>query len=438
MAALPLATVLAARPLPLTDGINPAWAARITRLRERAVQPLLGARDSLTHAEWQDIGARLADWRAWMAARPDTTVHTLDTAWLEQVVGDDTRERLAALVEADLSAEASAATVDALERLVRFQRDLVTLLRNFVTFSDFYSGRSKAIFQAGTLYLDRRSCELVLRVQDAAAHTALAPFSGCFFIYCTCERAGEAPLSIVAALTGGEVDELMVPGRHGIFYDREGRDWRATVVKVIEQPVSVRQAFLAPYRRIGRFIEEQVRNFAAARDKDVESRSQEGVTGATNVGSSPAPATPFDIAKFAGIFAAIGLAVGFIGSALTGAITGLISLRWWQLPLVVAGMLLAISGPSVLLAWLTLRRRGLGPLLDANGWAMNARARINIPFGGSLTGVAKLPTGASRSLTDPFAEKKRPWKTILFVLLLLVTLAVLWHQGIVTLPTLAN
>jgi MFS family permease len=435
VAGLPLATVEGGRRLPLCTGINPAWAARIARFREQAAEPLLGPRDALTLEDWQAVGTRLATWRAWMAARPETAVHMLDSAWLEQVAGDETRMRLESLIQRDLCAEASAATVDELERLARYQRDLVTLLRNFVTFSDFYGRQQKAIFQAGTLYLDRRSCELVLRVQDAAAHGALAPFSGCFLVYCTCERAGEPPLSIVAALTGGEADELLVPGRHGIFYDREGRDWRATVVKVIEQPVSVRQAFLAPYRRIGRFIEQQIQNFAAARDKEVDSRSQGGVTGAaSSVGAGGAAPQAFDIAKFAGVFAAIGLAVGFIGTALTAAVAGLISLQWWQLPLVIAGILLVISAPSVVLAWLTLRRRSLGPLLDANGWAMNARARINIPFGGSLTGIAQLPAGANRSLNDPFAEKKRPWKTIVVALILLIAAVVLWHQGVIGLP----
>jgi hypothetical protein len=73
--------------------------------------------------------------------------------------------------------------------------------------------------------------------------------------------------------------------------------------------------------------------------------------------------------------------------------------------MVLAGVVLAISGPSVVLAWLKLRNRNLGPLLDANGWAINARACINIPFGTALTELAKLPANAERSMVDPYAEK---------------------------------
>jgi hypothetical protein len=265
-----------------------------------------------------------------------------------------------------------------------------------------------------------------------AKHATLAPFSGCYLVYCKCVRAGAGPIDIVAALTGGEVDELMVPGRNGIFFDRDGHDWKATVVKVVEQPVSIRQAFWSPYRRVAALVENQIRKFAASRDKDVENKAAANVTNVgakVEGGQAAAPAQPFDIAKFAGIFAAIGLAVGAIGTALAAAVTGLFSLAWWQLPLAIAGLILIISAPSMLLAFMTLRRRNLGPLLDANGWAVNARARINLPFGAALTEVATLPKGSSRSLSDPYADKKRPWKTWLFLVLLLIIALVLWRQG---------
>ena len=90
--------------------------------------------------------------------------------------------------------------------------------------------------------------------------------------------------------------------------------------------------------------------------------------------------------------------------------------------------MLLISGPSMLLAWLKLRRRNLGPILDANGWAINGRARINVPFGGALTELATLPKGAERSLKDPYAEKGRPWRLYMF-LLVLAAVGFAWYVG---------
>lgn len=434
VAALPLAAIAAGQSLPLGQGLNPAWSQAISELKLQVLEPLLAVKskakaEHLSFEQWQQVCLLLEPYRVWQAAKPDSTLHQLPLERLEAIVSADGKERLELLIEQDLAASTFADNVDAVERLVRYQRDLVTLLRNFVSLSDFYQSKHKAIFQAGTLYLDQRSCELVLKVSDMARHATMAPFSGCYLVYCTCERQGEKPLQIVAALTGGDVDELMVPGRNGVFYDREGRDWRAMVTKVVAQPVSIGQAFWSPYKRVAAFIEAQLQKFAASRDKDIEAKTTTGVT--TISTTAPTPAAPtavagFDIAKFAGIFAALGLAVGAIGTSLAAVMAGLFSLAWWQIPLVIAAVLLLISGPSMLMAFLTLRRRNLGPLLDANGWAVNTRAKINVPFGAALTGLARLPAGAKRSLTDPFAEKKRPWPGLFLLLMVVLCASLFW------------
>lgn len=436
VAALPLAAVAAEASLPLGEGVNPSWTKAVTAFKQLVVEPLSGAKGKhkaghLTAEQWQQICQQLEPWRLWLAAKPDTTLHQLELGRLQAIVAGDGKARLEALIAQDLAASAFAENVDAVERLVRYQRDLITLLRNFVSFSDFYQSKHKAIFQIGTLYLDQRSCELVLKVSDMARHATMAPFSGCYLVYCTCERKGEAPLQIVAALTGGDVDELMVPGRNGVFYDRQGRDWRAMVTKVVVQPVSIGQAFWSPYKRVAAFIEGQLQKFAASRDKDIEAKTTTGVatvaaTPTAAPAAAPTAAAGFDIAKFAGIFAAMGLAVGAIGTALAAVMSGLFSLLWWQIPLVILGMLLLISGPSMLMAYLTLRRRNLGPLLDANGWAVNTRVKINVPFGAALTGLARLPAGAKRSLTDPFAEKKTPWGSLFILIVLLAAAGLFW------------
>lgn len=434
VAALPLARIAADAPLPLAGPVNPAWRDAIAALRTQVVEPLLGSTDTLEHAQWRMLAARLEAWRSWQAERPDTPVAALEVGALRAWLDSDSQARLTELIARDDGADTAATQIEALERLLRYRRDLVTLLRNFVNLADFYGRERKAIFQAGTLYIDQRSCELCLRVGDAARHASMAGLSGTYLVYCQCTRAGEAPITIVAAMTGGEVDDMMVPGRNGVFYDREGRDWQASVTRIVPNPISVRQAFWSPYRRIAKMIGEQVLKFAAAQDKAVDARAAAGIAGAeksaATAASSPPPATPapgkaapaapspaFDIAKFAGIFAAMGLALGALGTALAAIVGAFLALPAWKMPLVLAGVVLLISGPSMLLAWFKLRQRNLGPLLDANGWAVNTRARINLPFGASLTGLAQLPPGARRSLIDPFADVAMPpWQKALIAI----------------------
>ena len=394
VAALPLARVHPGAALPLGSGLNPAWTARMAALRDAAVRPLLGERALLTEADWQTVKDKLAPYAAWLAAKPDVAAE-----------GEGIRQ---------------------LEKLAHYVRDLQTLANNFVAFRDFYTRQGKASFQVGTLYLDSRSAELCVAVNDAGRHAALASLARICLVYCDCVRGGDK-LSIAAAFTAGDSDQLMV-GRNGVFYDRQGRDWNATITKIVEHPISLRQAFWSPYKRLARFVGEQLQKIAANKAKASDDKlTAAAVDSGKKVGSvaaapatPPPPPAPFDVAKFAGIFAAIGLALGAIGSALAAVLSGFFSLVWWQWPIAIAGLVLAISGPAVILAWFKLRSRNLGPILDANGWAINARAKINIPFGTSLTQLAELPHNAERALTDPYAEKKKPWG--LYFLLVAVAL----------------
>jgi hypothetical protein len=235
---------------------------------------------------------------------------------------------------------------------------------------------------------------------------------------------------IAAAFTAGDSDQLMV-GRNGIFYDRKGQDWDAAIARIIEHPISIRQAFWAPYKQAGKMISEQLMKLAAARSKASEDRIAASAmqSGMQTAAGKPPVEKAFDAGRFAGIFAAIGLAIGAIGTAMAAIVTGLFRLPWWQLPLVIIGVMLLISGPSMLIAWLKLKKRNLGPILDANGWAVNARAKINIKFGTSLTETAKLPEGAKRSLADPYADRKKPWSLYALVTLLIIACIVFWKFG---------
>lgn len=416
LAALPIAYVGADAALPLAAAINPAWTAAVAAFRDKVVQPLVGNRERLDAEAWQSLVGKFAAYEAWQAARPETSVDQLDISLLRNLLDPEIGAAIDGLIAKDLALAPEADAIAEVERLVRYVRDLGRLANNFVTFRDFYTGRDrdvKAVFQAGTLYLDGRSCDLCLKVLDPARHGVLATLSGVYLAYCECVRGGEK-MTIAAAFTAGDSDQLMV-GRNGVFYDRDGRDWNATVTKIVDHPISIRQAFWAPYRKASRMFAEQLQKFAANRAKEVDDKFAGLAADAAKKmesGGKPA-ATPFDAAKFAGIFAALGLAVGAIGTALASVVTGFLGLKAWQMPLAVAGIMLAVSGPSMAMAFFKLRSRNLGPILDANGWAVNARARINIPFGTALTRMARLPEGAERSLGDPYAEKPTPWKLYL-------------------------
>jgi len=422
IAAFPLATVAAGRALPLASGVNPAWAAAIATLQSAVVTPVLGAgKTELTEAEWQYLNSRFAAYETWLGGKAGSAVEKLGLARARELAAGQGRAVLAELLTRDQALEPQFKAISDVERLVRYHRDLRALLHNFVNFADFFSRDRDAVFQAGTLYLDSRSTELCVRVD---APNPLAAMSKAYIAYCTCTRTGGATMTIAACFTQGDGDYLF-PGRRGVFYDRAGRDWDAVITSIVDNPISIRQAFWSPYKKFIRMIEEQVAKRAAA----AEAASSTKLATAAETTANADKAKPAEGPKKIdiGTVAALGVAVGAIGGALATLATGLARLAPWQLPLVLVAIMLAISCPSMIIAWLKLRQRTLGPILEGNGWAVNGRVRINIPFGTALTAVAKLPPGARRSLEDPYEDKEavQRRRQVILALLILALAAVL-------------
>ena len=430
ISAFPLAFIGENRPLSLVSGINPAWENDIENFKTLVVDFVFKNKSSLTEKDWNEIIAKFEFYKNWTSQKPAIEVEKLGLERIREILSANEKAEILNLIENDKALEDEANSISNVEKLVRYYRDLYKLLKNFVTFGDFYSRETKAIFQAGILYIDRRSCDLCIKVNDIAKHSAIATQSGMYLMYCDCvSRKKNEKMQIVVALTNGDIDNLSV-GRNGVFYDVNGDDWDATVVKIIENAVSIRQAFWSPYRRINKMIGSQIEKFASAKDKEVQDTHSAKIQDtATKVektdlltvskqapAAAPAtPPTPFDIGKFVGIFAAIGMAIGAIGTALVSVVSGFFHLSWWQMPVAVLGIMLAISGPSMILGYLKLRKRNLAPLLDANGWAINARAVVNIVFGRTLTSVATLPLNAERNLKDPYSEKNFPYIPVILV-----------------------
>ncbi|NIF83715.1 hypothetical protein F3J24_09415 [Comamonas sp. Tr-654] len=432
LAALPLAAVTGERSLPLVHGVNPAWAAALQTLREQAVQPVFGeALSALTEDQWEQLKTMLSNCQQWLAECPATPLGSIAEAEVQQLLASGLKDALMQLLDQDDAEKEHALQAMALEKLIRLQRDLLPLLNNFVSFSSFYR-REGAAFQAGTLFLDGRSCDLTVEVADAAAHSVLAAMAKTYLAYCECKREGQKKI-IVAAFTAGDVDFLFV-GRNGVFYDRAGQDWDATIVKLIDNPTSIGQAFFSPYKKFLRMIEEQVAKHAAAKNDVVNTslgdNASKLVTAPKELTAAPAAAAPAAAATRktdVGTVAAIGVALGSLSAVIVGIFGKFIELGPW-IPMAILGIILAISGPSMLIAWLKLRQRSLGPILDASGWAINGRMNINLGLGRSLSQTAKVPANAKRNFADPYADSHGLRNSLCLLALLALAVLLSWRM----------
>ena len=419
----PLSRIEAGKALSLVATVNPAWAAALTALHAVAVSPVFGAtQTALSEADWSALNAKLAPYEGWLGSKAGGSVEKLGVDRARALLASPAKAAIEALLAADKALEPEFKAIADVAKLTRYFRDLRTLLHNFVSFADFYSPTHQAVFQAGRLFLDSRSTELCVRVDGP---NPLAAMSKAYIAYCTCTRSGSAPMNLAACFTQGDSDYLFV-GRHGVFYDRQGRDWDAVITSIVDNPISIRQAFWSPYKKFIRMIEEQVAKRAAAADAAASGKLASAAEQAANADKAKPDAAPKKVDV--GAVAAIGVAITGAISALTLILGYVFNLKLWQYPLVLVGLVAVVSGPSMVIAWLKLRQRTLGPILEGNGWAINGRVKINIPFGTALTDLAVLPANAKRTLEDPYEDKEsarqqRQFITIV-ILLALAGLAV--------------
>lgn len=431
IAAYPLTHITGKSEIELNAAINPAWDKNFNVIKS-ILDPSVTV---ITEDIWASIGEKFSAYNAWKNGKAGAAVESLGIDAIKNFIAQDKKSVLLELVARDAALKEESDNIEMVDKFLHIYRDFYKLLKNFVTFNDFYNKDKniKAIFQCGTLIIDQRECKFCMRVNDTGKHSTSAAPSGMYLVYCDCTtKTKPTKLQIVAAVTVGDIGALAV-GKNGVFYDNSGLEWDAVITKIVDNPINISQSFWSPYRRMATAIENLINKSAADKDAKMMANATANINAAPTKTADQAKAAaatpPFDIAKFAGIFAAIGMAVGMIGTALASIFKGLFALNWWQLIILFVGIILVISGPAMVMAWMKLRRRNIAPLLNANGWAINATSKISIPFGETLTEIAKYP---KMKLDDPFAKKGlKTWqKWCLTILMLIVVIAGLWIANV--------
>lgn len=392
ISALPIILCDGQNALSLNAKINPLWKADMDNFANLIVKPLFGNETTeITPEQWKAIKADFSEYVDWFKKDVDNPL-------------------ISACQE--------------LKKLILLRRDFYELLQNFVSFERFYNPDEWAVFQYGTLYIDGRSCDLCFKVLDIAKHGTMAALSQCFLIYCDCVKQNNRTekMQIAALISNGDIDNLIV-GRNGIFYDRKGITWDATIVKIIENPISIRQAFWSPYKRLSKMIQEKLAKSTSDAEKNIFDKMAKSVDNPNEIKNN-IPAKKTDV----GTVAAISVAFTGIATVVGGILQAFLGLGFW-IPLGIIGIILIISLPSMLIAWRKLRQRNISPILDASGWAINGNVKIPTLLGTSLTKLPARPASAYLSAVDPFKSKKHPFRTAIIWIIVIVVVGVCVYLG---------
>jgi len=240
----PLATPNANNLLPLTaDDINPLYAEWLEKLKAEVLTPILGEKGrALSYDSWIEIKTSLKPYADYLAGQKGRTVESLSDKQLHKYLSEETYVEVQELIKADKAVSDQLKAIHEVERLTLYHRHLLRLANNFISFSELYHPPIKAMFEEGSAQLDGRWFDLALRVTDIAKHSAIAKSSNIFTLYLeVSNKAANDKFTVAVPATSGSKGNLGV-GKRGIFFDVKGREYDAVVVKIIDNPISLREA----------------------------------------------------------------------------------------------------------------------------------------------------------------------------------------------------
>ena len=380
--------------LPLDRELNPRHADRLATLSQTVLAPLL-ADDfdgrMLTEVQWTSVKRVLAPYASWCASKSGTQVEGLGLERLRAYLDGDHKTRLDALIAADVAAGNELEALADLEYLILLQRWFLEICNNFVSFAQLYNSEKHALFEAGRIVLDGHVFRINFRVADVNAHSAMAGQSGAYLLYSEVTRAGaDTPFFVVTPVTTGRIANLGA-GKRGVLFDFSGKEWDTRVVKIVANPVNLWQALAAPFKRIGTQISSTAERITAGAEKQVQAQVteatssletgvQEGIAAsAAAVPSAEAePAPPPSGGNTRDLVMAGSVAVAALGSSFAFMAKQLSTLgdKWEYVVAAFVVGLLVILVPTFLVAFFKLRKRNIGAILEASGWAINAPMRL--------------------------------------------------------------
>lgn len=374
IAAAPLAAPNMEGRLDFDGPLNPHFADDLQQLRDGCLQAVLGKRPTtLNEPDWQRTKTAFAAYAQWRNARPDVAAATIPIERLHAYV---TEPRYCdALDELVAQSHRMAFVLDNLrlvEKLILYQAYLIPFANSFVSFPDLYDPRSRATFEMGTLIMDGRHFTLSIRVPDRALHEKLCVDSNIFVLYVEVTGSGNPYLVAVPVTSGGR--GMLQVDKWGIFQDVNGVEHHARVVHILKNPISMSEALVAPFRRLGSAISNKLEEITSKAQERFTSSGQETVGQIGSVLQTPAGKTA--AAPTGGMLAGGGIAIAALGSS-AAFITKTLSALSWQS--VLAGILFILATvlvPTALSAWLKLHSRDLSNILEGSGWSINERMRL--------------------------------------------------------------
>ena len=372
------APIAQARPdglLHYDEPINPHDADRLEAFRRLAAEPTLAdSGTTMSAGQFRKICAAFAPRDAWLAEKPADAVLALGADKLARYLDKHFAAAARSLIAESGQTAFALDNIRLTAKAILYQANILNFANNFVSFPHLYDLDRRAMFEMGALVMDGRRFNLAVRVANRAEHSRIARSSNMFLMYVeVTPPAPQVKYEVAIPVTAGGKGNLCA-GKRGLFCDLTGKECDARIVEIIENPISVAEALVSPFVRVGKLLSGKIESITASADKKFDAQASAAIS--QTAAPPPAAAAPGSRLASGGMLMGAGVALAVVGTALAYIAEKLTKLHWYEIWLGIGGIMVAVLLPTFVLAWLKLRRRDLSAILEGSAWAINARMRL--------------------------------------------------------------
>ena len=386
----PLAPADPACVLHLNERVNPTRAGVLTAFFEAFRAAVPGEADAISESEWTAFKAAIAPYGDWTGRKNTDKLDGLDIARLRAVAASKAFENIRAMIAEDAVVSNNVTCCDLVRKVIICQTNLREFLNNFINMEALFSPEKRSFILAGKLVMNGFNFHMCMIVHDVAAHKKIAATSNVCVMYINATT-GTAPavksMTLAVAVTAGTMRRLFV-GKSGVFYTPDGLIWDAVITDLIQQPVSLKEAILMPFYRIGDIIQNQAEKHFAAKTNAFEADVTKNVDSKLAGGEQPKKEGGLNMPM---LIMGGGVGIAALGSSFAFMAKSLQGVSVWRILAVLLGIFIIICAPFVILSLLKLFRRSLTRFLEANGCALNREMRLTLALGRIFTYVPRIP-----------------------------------------------
>jgi len=369
----PLAKARPDQQLRFNEKINPYYVESLGKFRSQAMQAVLGKQEkSLSADQWQEIKAFFGAHHDWIDGKAGAVVEPLGVEELRKYLNERFAKEVQSLISESKRTASVLNKVRLLEKLILYQAYMIEFINNFVSFPRLYDTDRRAMFEMGSLVMDGRRFKLAVRAGNRAEHKAVASSSSMYVLYVEICRPDGDKMEVVVPVTSGGKGNLRV-GKRGVFCDILGNECDARVVDIIANPISVGEALISPFQRLGRLLVGKIESITTTAEKKLDTKASSALE-QLKAQPAAAGAAPQRAGMLGGgLLMGAGVAVAALGSAMAYITKTLAGINPWVAVAGIVVAVLAVMLPISIVAFLKLRRRDLSAILEGSGWGINAR-----------------------------------------------------------------